>query len=269
MSTGRLAIIAGGGDLPGILAEAEPKALQVVFRGVDTHLAAPDHTVSFERLGGLFETLRNQHVSRVVFAGAMARPALDPKKFDSKMVGLAPRLMSAMQGGDDGILRLVVRVFEEEGFTVLGAHELVPELIANPGLLAGPEPDSAARADILRANDILSALAPVDVGQGVVVAGGLCLGIETLQGTRAMLEFVAATPANLRRNTGGVLVKLPKSGQEQRLDLPSVGPETIAQMANAGLTGLVIAAGQVLLLQRDELLQAADSADIFVLAQAL
>lgn len=269
MTYGSLAIIAGSGGLPLQLSQACSGAVCVVFNDMAHHLTGPVQTARFEKLGTLFETLKAAHITQVVFAGAMQRPPLDPSQFDAKMMTLAPRLMGAMQGGDDAILRLVVSVFEEEGFEVLGAHELIPDLTAPAGLLAGPAPSAGVIADIDRGFDILAALAPVDVGQGVVVSGGLCLGIETLQGTQALLEFVAQTDPALRGRAEGVLVKLPKAGQELRVDMPVIGPDTIAQLAEAGLSGIVIAAGQVLLLERAALIQAAQEAGIFILARAV
>jgi len=263
-----LAVIAGEGALPGAVIGAHHGAWLVRIEGVAAlNPGAPEIAASFDRLGQLFDDLRGQGITEVCLAGSMARPALNPMAFDPKMQALAPRLMQAMQGGDDALLRLVIAVFEEEGFAVRGAHELVPGLTAAAGLLAGPAPDRAARDDARRGTEILAALGPVDVGQAAVVAGGLCLGIETIQGTDFLLRMVAATPAALRRGARGVLVKRPKPGQDLRVDLPAIGPGTVRGAAEAGLAGIVIAAGAVLLIDREALLGAAEEAGLFVLAQ--
>ncbi|SLN33895.1 hypothetical protein PSA7680_01605 [Pseudoruegeria aquimaris] len=245
---GRLAILAGSGALPGLVLAANPGALVVTFRGVEADVAGVE--ASFEKLGGLFRLLRAEGVERVCLAGAMQRPALSPIRFDTKMIALAPRLLKAMNGGDDSLLSLVVRIFEDEGFTVVGAHELVPGLTPERGLLIGAKPGKADLADAARAAAIHAALAPVDVGQGCVVAGGLCLGIETVQGTDALLEFVARTPEHLRRGAKGVFYKAPKAGQELRVDMPGIGVETVRRAAEAGLAGIFVPPGGVLLLDR-------------------
>ena len=116
---------------------------------------------------------------------------------------------------------------------------------------------------------ILGALAPVDVGQGCVVAGGLCLGIETLQGTDALLRFVAATPEALRGDRRGVLVKRPKDGQDLRVDMPAIGPATVQAAAEAGLEGIAIEAGRVLLIDRPALVEACEATGLFLLAEAV
>lgn len=261
----RLAILSGGGDLPARLAKLRPDALLITFAGVAHMLGADTQEHSFERMGALFSALKEQGVTEVVMAGAMSRPPLDPTAFDPVMLALAPRLIAAMQGGDDGLLRLVIDIFEEQGFTVRGAHEIDPSLTAREGILAGTEPDTQALSDQARALDILSALGPLDVGQGAVVEAGLVLGIETLQGTDALLSFVAQTAPRLRKG-GGVFVKAPKRGQDLRVDMPTIGPDTITAVAAAKLSRIVIASGGVIILQRDECLRLANELGVSLIA---
>ena len=102
----------------------------------------------------------------------------------------------------------------------------------------------------------------------MVVADGQALGVETAQGTDAMLRFVAQTPPELRQRARGVFVKAPKPGQDLRIDMPAVGPGTIAAVAEAGLAGIVIRADKVLILDREASLRAAEEAGIFLLAES-
>jgi len=258
----RLAIISAKGLLPVELARAVPDALIVTLKGVEHDQTGPVHEHQFEKLGALFVDLKAEGVSDVVFAGGMSRPALDPSAFDDFMQATAPRLMAAFGQGDDALLRLVVSLFEENGLTVRGAHEIL-EITAKTGLIAGPAPDEVSLKDAERGAEILRVTSSLDVGQGVVVAGGLCLGIETLQGTDAMLAFVADTEAHLRR-AKGVFVKAPKAGQDLRVDMPAIGPDTIRNVAQAGLAGVALAAGRVLVLDRDVTLKLAEDLGVFV-----
>lgn len=267
--SGKLAILAGGGALPVALAAAAPQALCISFAGVAHQLGDRPHEHRFERLGSLFEDLRANGVTQVTFGGSMSRPPLDPTQFDSTMMALAPRLLAGMQGGDDALLRLVIQIFEEQGFSVLGAHDVAPDLTVPEGLLCGPEPSEQALKDADRAADILNALAPVDVGQGCVVAGGICVGIETVQGTDALLNFVAQTPQALLRGQKPVFVKSPKRGQDLRVDMPAIGPDTIRNAAKAGVCGIVLQAAQVLLLDRDTTLQTATDGGLFIMGRLL
>lgn len=267
--TGRLAILAGSGVLPVALFSTHPEAVKVGFQGVPNGFGPDAKLFFFEKLGELFAHLHDIGVSRVVFAGSMSRPPLAPERFDSVMRDLAPRLIAAMQGGDDSLLRLVIEIFEEQGFEVIGAHELLAGLTCGEGHWAGPAPSADSLRDAERAADIVLALAPVDVGQGAVVEGGICLGIETIQGTDAMLAVVAQTQQNLRGRTGGVLLKAAKRGQDLRIDMPAIGPDTVAEIAAAGLSGVVIEAGKVMILEREKTLQAFESAGIFLIARVL
>ncbi len=255
----RLAILAGAGALPRLLAEHDPAAFVVTFAGTANDVTS-NYEASFEKLGGLFKTLRGQGVSRVCFGGGLVRPALNPLRFDATMLRLAPRLMAAMKTGDDAILRLVVEIFEDAGFEVVGAHDVRPDLLAGNGLIAGPKPKSDAMLDIARAHDILAALSPLDVGQGCVVAGGLCHGIETLQGTDALLDFVANQPLKGR----GVLLKRLKIGQETRIDMPTIGPRTLRKAAASGLAGICVQAGGALIVERPIVEALAKDLGVFV-----
>ena len=265
--SGRLAILACGGGLPVALARHCPGALQICFDGVPHRLGSAARVHRFEKLGALTETLHDAGVTRIVLAGHLPRPTLDPADFDALTTAFAPRLMAGMQGGDDALLTSVIAVFEEQGFTVLGAHELLPDLTAGEGLCVGPVPDELAEADAARAADILAALSPLDIGQGCVVAGGQCLGIETAQGTDALLGFVAATDPACRPRASGVFVKAAKRGQDLRVDMPAIGPDTIAAVAAAGLVGLMIEPGRVMILEREKTLAALSESELFLVAR--
>ena len=277
-----IAVIAGSGPLPLLLAQATG-AVVVRFpqvqpprqetKGVSAASGQPSRTISarFECLGALFADLRAEGVREVVLAGAMSRPRLDPAAFDALTAKLAPRLVEAMAGGDDALLRQVIAIFETQGFAVRGAHELLPGLTAALGPIAGPDPSPEMRRDAARGRAILAALGPVDVGQGTVVAGGLCLGLETVQGTDSMLDYVvrsrADTPAGARLPAGGVLIKRAKPGQDLRVDMPAVGPRTVAGAAAAGLSGICLQAEAVLTLDREAMCKAAEAAGLSIWAE--
>ncbi|MBC6437392.1 MAG: UDP-2,3-diacylglucosamine diphosphatase LpxI [Rhodobacteraceae bacterium] len=243
------AIIAGTGVLPALVLGAGP-AHAVVFQGVGAAIrTAPVIPARFEQLGALFRDLRAAGVTELCLAGAMRRPGFDLSALDAETIALMPQLMTGMEQGDDALLRAVIKVLEAEGFAVRGVHELRPDLLAEEGVLGGI-PTEAMRGDAARARTILAALGPLDVGQGAVAARGQIIGIETLQGTDAMLTFVAdSSPAS-----GGVFVKRPKPDQDMRVDIPAIGPKTVRAAAHAGLSGIELAAGGVLLLDRAAIL---------------
>lgn len=264
----RTAVIAGQGALaPAVIAALDaPLVFALDGFAPDGVDAAP---FRLERLVPFLDSLIDQDVSRVVFAGAIRRPHLNPELFDSRTAQLVPRIMMAMQAGDDGALRAVLDVFQEHGLDITSVAEVAPALIPGEGVLAG-EPSAADRRDAERAALILATLGPLDVGQGAVVAQGQCLAIETLPGTAAMLDF-AARHHDLRpmpQGARGVFFKAPKPGQDMRIDLPTLGPDSVTQAAAAGLAGIAWQAGGVILLDRDEAIRRAQSAGLFLWAMS-
>jgi len=268
--TGRVAIIAGQGRLPLVLAEALEAAGEAPVVAALAGFAPQDmgaravQEFRVERLVPFWAHLHDMGVDRVVFAGAVRRPRLDPAAFDAGTAALVPRLLAAMQAGDDATLRAVIALFEDNEFAVLGVEDVAPGLLPAPGVLGAVRPDDADAADATRAARIVAALGAVDVGQGAVVARGLCLAVEALPGTDAMLDQVAA----LKHSGGaGVFFKAAKPGQDRRVDLPTIGPDTVTRAAVAGLRGLAVQAGGVIVLDRAECILRADAAGLFLWAR--
>lgn len=262
----RIAVIAGQGRLaPAVAAALDNPAIFALEGFAPEGLSATPFRL--ERLVPFLDELLAQGIDRVVFAGAIRRPRLEPEAFDPRTAQLVPRILSAMQSGDDGALRAVLDVFEENGLTVCSVSEIAPDLIPAEGILTG-SPSQADRRDVGLAAKIVKQMGPLDLGQGAVVAQGLCLAIETLPGTAAMLEFVAGH-RDLRPHAAGargVLYKAPKPGQDRRVDLPTIGPDSIDQAAAADLAGIAWQAGGVILLDQAETLRKAKAAGLFLWA---
>ena len=266
---GRVAIVSGRGVLPALVAAALDEPLVCAMEGFPPEGIAPDMTFRVERLVPFLDHLRDSGIGTVIFAGAVQRPRLDPALFDAATAQLVPRLLPALQGGDDALLRAVIGVFEEWGLEVAGVDDVAPDLVPLAGILTGTV-SPADEKDAGRAAEIVATLGPMDVGQGAVVAQGLCLAIEALPGTDAMLDFVATTRPTLKlagTGTKGVLYKAPKPGQDHRIDLPAIGPATVAKAAAAGLAGIAWAAGGALLLDRQATVAAAQAAGLFLWAR--
>ncbi|MBL9060413.1 MAG: UDP-2,3-diacylglucosamine diphosphatase LpxI [Mangrovicoccus sp.] len=269
----KVGVIAGRGTLPSHLARTlSARGVPVVLAAMDgTTVENPDNRplIRFrvEKLGALFKALKTEGVGELVFAGGVQRPKLDPTRFDFKTMTLAARFVPALKAGDDGLLRTVIGIFEAEGFAVRAAHEIAPDLLPPEGVLTRAEPSERDRKDAARAARIVAALAAADVGQGAVVAQGQALAVEALPGTDAMLAWVAGAAGSVRPDPAlgrGMLFKGPKPGQDRRIDLPAIGPATVAGTVAAGLSGIAIEAGGVMILDRDEAVAAADAAGLFL-----
>ena len=263
-----LAIIAGQGALPGMLyahlvAAGAPPAV-AELEGFPAHLPG-GQTMRFrlETLGTLLNDLKSSGVSEVCLAGRIGRPALDPDAVDQATQPIIPIIEQAMQDGDDGALRAALGIFENAGFTVRAAQDILPDLTPPPGILSDLRPTSRDRADAKRAAAIITAMGGADVGQACVVAAGQAIAIEAAGGTDWMLRSISdgRRPAG---PGGGILFKAPKPGQDRRVDMPVIGAETVRFAARAALTGIVVEAGGVLVLDLAATQQAALAEGLFL-----
>ncbi len=264
----KLGILAGGGTLPARIAAA------VRGQGRDVFIVAFDGhtdpiTVSgwphlwsrFGAAGSIIARLKQEGVQDLVFAGPVRRPSfteLLPDWYTTKFLAkVGTRAL-----GDDGLLRSVAKELEGEGFRVVGLHDLLGELLTQPGPVGRLRPDAEAERDIARAVQVARTLGALDVGQGAVVQQGIVLAVEAIEGTDAMLERCGAVR---RPGPGGVLVKVKKPQQDRRLDLPTMGVTTVENAARAGLRGIAVEAGGSLLVDRGAVAEAADRLGLFVI----
>ena len=253
----RTALFAGTGGLPALLARrlAGTGAQPVICALEDQPPElAPDLTFRLETLGTLLAALRARDVTRICLAGAIRRPRIDPARIDAATAPLVARLGEALARGDDGALRILMGLLEAEGLTILAAHEIAPDLL----LSATPPPAGADAAEAALAAATIAEMGAADAGQACVVRGGVVIAREGPEGTDAMLAALGPEAA------GGILFKAPKPGQDRRADLPVVGPETAAGAVRAGLRGLVVEAGGVMVLDAPRLRAALDEAGLFL-----
>jgi len=249
-----------------VVAELAERPYVCALDGFAPDGLVPDLSFRIERLVPFLRHLTDQGITRVAFAGAVSRPRLDPALFDAATAQLVPHLMAAFAAGDDATLRAILALFEDSGIAVEGIQTLAPRLLPQSGLLAGVLTPQA-EADATRAAAIVAALGSVDVGQGCVVAGGLCLAVEALPGTDQMLAQVAALPHPLRPKGQGLVYKAAKPGQDRRVDLPTIGPATLQAVAAAGLAGLAFQAGSVICLDLPQMQAIAVETGLFLWAR--
>jgi DUF1009 family protein len=263
-----LGILAGGGPLPGKVAAAAlaggRRVFIVGFDGFAIPSVIAPYPHCFCRLGAagkIFRALRENGCRDLVLIGPVRRPSLFSLRPDAEGAGIVARIGAAAFAGDDGLLAAVIRVLGEEGFRILGAHDILTEALAPAGLLSKTAPDAQAGTDIARGTAVIHALGRADVGQACVVQQGIVLAVEAIEGTDAM---VARAGTLQRPGPGGVLVKLSKPGQDRRADLPMLGPGTLRAAAAAGLRGVAFEAGGALLADRAQTIAAADEAGLFL-----
>ena len=267
-------LIAAGGVMPFAVADS------LIARGIDPVLFAlkgacdpaavqrfRHHWISVGQVGRAIKLFRAENCRDLVFIGTLVRPALSEIRLDWGTLRVIGRVWAAFRGGDDHLLSGIGRILEQDGFRMVGIKDVAPDLLMPEGCLTRAAPDENAVADIARGRDVLRALSPFDIGQAAVVIDGHVVGVEDIEGTDGLLARVARLRREGRiraRAARGVLVKAPKSGQDLRFDLPTIGPRTIEGAAAAGLAGLAIVAGNTIVVEPQTMIEAADAAGLFV-----
>ena len=265
-----LGIIAGAGELPRILIRSCNElgrpffvlAVQDACEQETIDEAGDAHAViRLGAIGKAFELLRANGVSELVMAGKVTRPKISAIRPDLKGAKLLARIGSQLLTGDNELLSSIVGFLEEEGFTVSGADDIVRELLAPEGMIGSIYPDKRAQTDIETGARIAKAIGALDIGQAVVVQNGLILGIEAIEGTDALISRCRDLKPE---PSGGVLVKVKKPQQEKRIDLPTIGIETVERVASCGFAGIAIEAGGSLIVNRRDVARRADALGIFI-----
>lgn len=265
----KLGIIAGGGTVPKMLIEHCLKTKREFFvlaieNNADKALLdenIPHEWIRIGQAGTGFKRFAEEKVQDVVMIGTIKRPSFKDLVPDWKTTAFFAKIgMKAL--GDDGILRALVKEIEAEGMSVRGVHEVMPEILVRKGVLGKHKPDKQAMADICRGVEVAAELGRLDVGQAVVVQQGLVLGVEGIEGTD---ELIRRCGDYKRKGDGGVLVKLRKPQQDMRIDLPTIGPRSVARAKESGLRGIAVHAGNALIVDEKEVIRLADKEGVFVI----
>lgn len=272
----RIAVAAGAGRLPieivDALVAAGHRPFIVIIQGeadaASPSLAAQDHWVMpLERVGELAARFRREGVTHMVMAGGIARrPRLRAMRPSLGVLHMAPRVAASLLKGDDGLLRAIVRYFEGLGIVIVGAHEILPDLLTTHGRLTRLSPSRRDAADIKAAAVAAKAIGALDIGQAAVSIGGRAIALEGIEGTDGLLQRTRELRSNGRiaGHSGGVLVKCVKPGQELRTDLPTIGIGTVELAHAAGLSGIGVEADRSIILDQAGTVACADQLGLFI-----
>jgi len=271
----RVGIIAGGGSLPvevaaGLAENGHPPVIILVEGQTDrqSELTVYEHeSLALEDIGSLVALLRRLRVSHLVLAGEIRRrPRLIDMRPSLGLLAVIPSVVMALARGDDGLLKILTRGLEARGIKVVGAHEVVPRLVAAEGPLTRMAPLKSDWRDIEAAHAAAKAIGALDIGQAAIAIGGRAIALEGIEGTSGLLERTQQLRdhGRLAGKTRGVLVKCAKPGQELRADLPSIGPQTVEAAHAAGLAGIAVEAGRSLILEGPVVIARANALGLFV-----
>jgi DUF1009 family protein len=269
-----IGVVAGGGAMPFAVADS------LIARGINPVLFAlrgacdpvrverfRHHWISVGQYGRAVSLFRAENCRDLLFIGSLVRPGLSEIRLDWGTLRILGRVLAAFRGGDDHLLSGIGGILEQDGFRMVGIRDVAPDLLMPEGCLTRAAPDESTTADIARGREVLRALSPYDIGQAAVVIDGHVVGVEDIEGTDGLLARVARLRDEGRiraKASHGVLVKAPKSGQDLRFDLPTLGPRPVEGAAAAKLAGIAIVAGNTLVVEPQAMIAAADAAGIFV-----
>src|SRR6266571_2279773 len=274
----KLGLVAGNGRFPLLaLDAARAQGFDVVvaaikeetFPEIESHGAAAVYWLSLGELSKLIDTFKREGVHRAIMAGQVKHKQIFSSiKPDWR---LAKLLLSLRTRNTDALLGAVARVLAEEGITVVDSTAFLQPLLARPGVLTKRAPSESERSDVAYGRAVARQLAQYDIGQTVVVAESACMAVEAMEGTDATIEragqimvSLGGTPSTLSRAL--TVVKIAKPGQDMRFDVPVVGVKTIEIMRTAGASCLALDAGKCLLLDGNGIVEAANSAQICLVA---
>lgn len=263
----KLGIIAGGGSLPARLIEhcrtSGRPCFVIALEGFCDASSVRDVPHDWFRIGAagaILSALRREGARDLVMIGSIRRPRIRDLRPDARGWGILARIWARFFKGDDKLLRAVAEVLEGEGFHVCGVHEVMDSVLAPRGSFGRMAPDAQNLRDIAMGIRAARELGARDVGQAVIVKDGVIVARESETGTDDML----ARSARLLSGKGGVLVKMRKPQQDVRVDLPSIGPETVRKSAEIGLAGIAVEAGNALVLDLADVVRIADETGLFV-----
>ena len=272
----RVAVIAGSGRLPVNVAAGLQAAghapFVIIARGEvgdADELEAYEHaTLELEEIAELIPLLKRKRITHVVLAGGIGRrPRLAKLRPSLSLLTVLPRIVSSLGRGDNALLETIIGLIEKAGPKVVGAHEIVPDLLAGEGLMTKAKPTAADHKDLAAAFAAAKAIGALDIGQAAVSVGGRVIAMEGIEGTDGLLARTVTLRAHgrLSGKKRGVIVKCAKPGQELRADMPAIGPQTVAAAHRAGLAGIGVEAGRSLILDYETVCASADAAGLFVI----
>ena len=257
-----IGIICGGGDYPHLViktCQEQKREFCLVFvNGYDKSIDYPDVPRFFANLGRIGEILhflKLHEVTQIIFAGRIVRPSLFDLSFDMTGFKWALRLLKELLFcGDDALLRKVAELVHEQGLQVISGDKLFRYLFLSEGIYTKVAPSKSDMEDIRIGISAALHLGLQDIGQAVVVSDGKIIAKEDVRGTDAMIG----------RCYEGILVKLSKPQQDLRMDLPTIGLDTIENLHNHGYRGAVIEDNKTIVLDKETVIQKANEYGLFL-----
>jgi DUF1009 family protein len=265
----KLAIIAGKGDLPKMIIkkcqEQNQEFVVILINGESSNVdfvQYDHHIIGFGEISKALNILKTNQAKELVFAGGVTKPSMAGMKVDAKGAILISKIVGNKFFGDDNLLSTIISFFEKEGFSVIGADQIIDDLLAGKGVLGNVKPTSEMQKDIEVGQNALRVMSDLDIGQAIVVQQKQIVGVEAIEGTDALIK--RCEDLQFKQGSKAVLVKMKKHNQNTKIDLPALGVETIKNLVKSGFAGVAVQAGSCLIINQKEVIKLADELGLFV-----
>lgn len=264
----KLGIIAAKGDLSKKLIEYAKDEFEIFVVAIYGETAPNlleniDHVwINIGEIGRAVDAMKSASVKNIIFVGSLSKPDILKLKVDSMGAKLLAKIAKDKIFGDNKLLSSITKFLEDQDFKVLGVDEILKDLVVPAKEFTTVLPNEQDRADIELAIKVVKALGALDVGQGAIVENGIVIGVEALEGTDELISRCSILKRS--KSCGGVLVKLSKPGQELRIDLPTIGINTVKNIYKAGFKGIVIEANRAIFLDQKEVIAYANEHKLYI-----
>ena len=273
MGENQLAIIAGGGSLSDVIIEtARKKGWNVtVFAVGDLNITKNQDISLIEMnrldIGRIFQILKSQKIKNICMVGYIPRPNslkdyLNFRYLNVQTLSILFQSIGILRGGDASLFKKINSLLEKRGYKIIGASEIAPNLTLKGGLYSSKSVSKVEFENIKKAKQCAEMTGYLDIGQAVVVKNGRVLAIEAAEGTDVMLERAACLEA-IRIKRGGVILKSAQINQDNRVDMPTIGPNTIKNVVKANLSGIAITADNVIVLDFQKVIEMIEDNNLY------
>jgi UDP-2,3-diacylglucosamine hydrolase len=218
------------------------------------------YSVSIGQFGKIINILKKNNCKKVLFAGKVKKPNFNKLKLDFKGIYYIPRIIKSSKLGDAAILKEIIKILKKEKINTVSSTIFTPELSLIKGNYSKIKSSIQDKKDTIKAIKALNKTRAYSFSQGAVSRDNKIIAIEGKSGTQQMLK-------KIKNKGNGVLVKFPKKKQDMRVDLPTIGLNTLKQCKKAGLKGIVLKHKKNILLDKKKCIQYANKNKMFILVK--
>ena len=224
------------------------------------------YSLKITELGKAISLLKKNNCKNVILIGKVKRPEISLLKFDRKALFYFPRLFSAFKKGDGNILKEIIKIFKENKINVVNSMKFTPELIFKDKSINKVKINNTDKSSISKGVRIIKSLSKFDIGQSVVINNGYVLAIEGPEGTDQTIKRSLHLSKKYNLKNKSILVKFPKANQDLRIDLPTIGFDTIKNCIKANIKGIAVKRSQNIILDKNKIINLVKKNNFFIIS---